>query len=457
MPGNNYSMLLWLTALSLLESKWSGVEWSGVEWSGVDTKQRIYVLWLFTAPRMHHFKVVACVLCLLLLLKSSRGQDDHHVLRLHNDIIMNNNPNVRPVKNGSATVAVSLELHLVSMSNFDEVTQTVTANGFLLVSWKDEFLTWNASEYGGVREITPDYGKIWRPYITVRNVVDQVQPLGLDFGVMRVTFQGTVTWAPGDTFKTFCQMDVTNFPLDQQECEYILFAWGNDLKEVDLRSTNNFIGLDLFNDNSQWDITNTSASRLVLESGAAHIPSVYYKIALKRKPSLAILTTLLPVLVLGLVNVVVFLIPVESGEKVSFAITVLLSFTVSLSFVTGLLPQNGDSLPMFTIFLVGLFIMSSIYVFLTIWIVQVFHRDATIRPVPSWMGRMTRSWERCIFGTPAVSTEILSLEVKSNGSWTPPPMTWKRVSRMMSRIFFFLFFMLFIVVTACVFLKISCF
>ncbi|XP_046573394.1 neuronal acetylcholine receptor subunit alpha-7-like [Haliotis rubra] len=417
----------------------------------------MYVLGLFIERGVRKLKVVTCGLCLLLFLGASRGQDDHHVLRLHNDLIRNNNPNVRPVKNSSDTITISLELHLLSMSDFDEVTQTVTANGFFLVSWKDEFLTWNASEYGGVSEINPDYGKVWRPYITIRNQVVNVKPLGLDFGVIKVTAQGTVTWAPGDTFKTFCQMDVTNFPLDEQECIYMTSDWKNGLKEVDLRPINNSIGLDLFNSNGQWDITNTSASRIVLENSGRCIPFVYYKMSLKRKPSLAILTTLLPVLVLGLVNVVVFLIPVESGEKVSFAITVLLSFTVSLSFVTGLLPQNGDSLPMFTIFLVGLFIMSSLYVFLTIWIVQVFHRDEAIRPVPSWMGRMTRSWERCIFGTPAVGTVILSLDKKSNESWNPPPMTWKRVSTMMSRIFFFLFFMLFIIATVCGFLKISYF
>ncbi|XP_046573449.1 neuronal acetylcholine receptor subunit alpha-6-like [Haliotis rubra] len=417
----------------------------------------MYLLGLFIERGMHHFKVVTCGLCLLLFLGTSRGQDDHHVLRLHNDFIRNNNPNVRPVKNSSDTITVSLEFHLLSMSNFDEVTQTVTANGFFLVSWKDEFLTWNASEYGDISEIGPDYGKVWRPYITIWNQVVDAEPLGLDFGVMKVTAQGIVTWSPGDTFKTFCQMDVTNFPLDEQECTYETFAWGSDLKEVDLRPINNSIGIDLFNANSQWDITNTCASRLVLGNSGIYFPWVYYKMSLKRKPSLVILTTLLPVLVLGLVNVVVFLIPVESGEKLSFAITVLLSFTVSLSFVTGLLPQNADSIPVFTIFLVGLFSMSSLYVFLTIWIVQVFHRDAAIRPVPSWMGRMARSWERCIFGTPAVGTEILSLDKKSNESWNPPPMTWKRVSRMMSRIFFFLFFMLFIIATVCVFLKISCF
>ncbi|XP_046573450.1 neuronal acetylcholine receptor subunit alpha-6-like [Haliotis rubra] len=413
----------------------------------------MYVLRLFTERGVRHLNVVTCGLCLLLFLKASRGQDDHHVLRLHNDLIRDNNPNVRPVKNSSDSITVSLEFHLLSMSNFDEVTQTVTANGFFLVSWKDEFLTWNASEYGGVSAISPDYGKVWRPYITVRNRVDSFEPLGLDFGIMQVTAQGIVTWAPGDTFKTFCQMDVTNFPLDEQECTYDTFVWGNILEEVDLKPTNNSIDLTLYNSNSQWHIANSSSQRYIVQTIGFSYAMTSFNMTLKRKPSLVILTTLLPVLVLGLVNVVVFLIPVESGEKVSFAITVLLSFTVSLSFVTGLLPQNADSLPIFTVFIVGMFVMSSIYVFLAIWIVQVFHRDAAIKPVPSWMGRLTRSWERSICGTPVVGRkENLTL-----ASCKEPLMSWIRVSRMADRILFCLFFILYILTTVIAFLKIAYF
>ncbi|XP_046573451.1 acetylcholine receptor subunit alpha-like [Haliotis rubra] len=352
----------------------------------------MYVLGLYTELGLRHLKGATCGLCLLLFLGAARGQDDHHVLRLHNDLIRNNNPNVRPVKNSSDTITVSLELHLVSMSDFGEVTQRVTATVFFFVTWKDEFLTWNASEYGRVSEICPDYGKIWRPYITIRNVVDRIPPLRLDFGIMKVTAQGIVTWSPGDIFKTFCQMDVTNFPLDEQESTYIMFEWGSYPKEVDLKPSRNYIGLYLFNSNSQWDIVNSSFQKVVFHITDTPFCFVYFNMTLKRKPSLAILTTILLVLVLGLVNVVVFLIPVESGEKLSFANSVLLSFTVSLSFVTGLLPQNADSIPVFTLFIVGLFVMSSIYVFLTIWIMHVFHRDAAIKPVLTWMGRMTRSW-----------------------------------------------------------------
>ncbi|XP_046573393.1 neuronal acetylcholine receptor subunit alpha-6-like [Haliotis rubra] len=418
----------------------------------------MYVLGLYTERGVRNLKVVTCGLCLLLFMGASRGQDDHHVFRLHNDIIKTNNPRVRPVKNSSDTITVSLELHLLSMSDFDEVTQTVTANGFFSVSWKDEFLTWNSSEYGGVSEIRPDYGKVWRPDITIRNVVDRIQPLGLDFGIMKVTSQGIVFWSTGDTFKTFCQMDVTNFPLDEQECSYMTFEWGSDLKEVDLKPTKNYIGLYLFNSNSQWDIVNSSSQKVVYHINDTPFSFVYFNMTLKRKPSLGILTTVLPVLVLGLANVVVFLIPVESGEKVSFAITMLLSFTVSLSFVTGLLPQNADSIPVFTMFIVGLFIMSSIYVFLTIWIVQVFHRDTAIRPVPTWMGRMTKSWERCICGTPAVVIQETSTQERvSKETSDPSSITWMQVSRMADRIFLYFFLMLFITSVTCGYLKIACF
>ncbi|XP_046378340.2 neuronal acetylcholine receptor subunit alpha-7-like [Haliotis rufescens] len=416
------------------------------------------MLLLYTEVGVHRLEAVTCGLYLLLLLGTTRGQDDHHILRLHNDIIKNNNPKVRPVKNSSDTITVFLQLHLLSMSDFDEVTQTVTANGFFFLTWKDEFLTWNASEYGGVGEISPDYGMVWRPYITIRNVVESVEPLGLDFGIIKVTADGIVTSLPGDTFKTFCLMDVTNFPLDEQECTYSTLDWGNTIKEVDLQPINNSIGLDLFNANSQWDIIHTSAHRVVLQTSDMPHPFINFKMTLKRKSSLVILTTLLPVLMLALVNVMVFLIPVESGEKLSFAITVLLSFMVSLTFITGLLPQNGDTLPVFTIFIVGQFVMSSIYVFLTIWITQVFYRDAAIRPVPSWMGRITRAWERCIFGTSAVGNqETLTQERMSKDSWNPPSVTWKRVSRMMNKLFFCLFFMLFIITTLIGFLKIAYF
>ncbi|XP_067672937.1 neuronal acetylcholine receptor subunit alpha-7-like [Haliotis asinina] len=418
----------------------------------------MYVLGLYKELELRHLKRVMRGLCLLLVLKSSRGQDDHHVLRLHNDLINNNNPKVRPVKNSSDTITVSLELHLLSMSDFDEVTQTVTANGFFLVSWKDEFLTWNASEYGGVREITPDYGKVWRPYIIVRNVVDRVQPLGLDFGVIKVTSQGIVSWSPGDNYKTFCQMDVTNFPLDEQECSYIMFVWASNLKEVELKPSRNSLGLYLFNSNSEWDIVDSSSGKVPIDITDTPFGFVYFNMTLRRKPYLAILTILLPVLVLGLVNVMVFLIPGESGEKVSFAITVLLSFTVSLSFVTGLLPQNGDCIPVFTVLIVGLFIMSSTYVFLAIWIVHMFHRDTTIRPVPAWMGRMTKSWERCFCGTPAVGHQETSTQEKmSKETSDPSSITWVQVSRMADRIFFYFFLMLFTITAICGYLKIACF
>ncbi|XP_071107892.1 neuronal acetylcholine receptor subunit alpha-7-like [Haliotis cracherodii] len=395
-------------------------------------------------------------LCFLFLLLTVKGQDDHHIHQLHNDIIKNNNPKVRPVKNSSDAVTVSLQLHLLSMSDFDDVTQTVTANGFFFVTWKDEFLTWNASKYGGVGEISPDYGMVWRPYITIRNVVDSVEPLGLDFGIIKVTANGIVTWFPGDTFKTFCLMDVTNFPLDEQMCTYITLDWGHSLDEIDLKPINNSIELSFFNPNSQWDIIDSSAQRVVLEYIGKSSSLINFNMTLKRKPSLVILTILLPVLMLGLVNVMVFLIPVDSGEKLSFAITVLLSFTVSLSFVAGLLPQNADSIPVFTIFIIGLFLTSSIYVFLTIWIVQVFYRDAAIRPVPSWIGRITSAWERCFCGTPAVGNqETVPQERMSKESWNPPSMTWMRVSRLADSVFFCFFLSLFIMTTVIGFLKIA--
>ncbi len=46
----------------------------------------------------------------------------------------------------------------------------------------------------------------------------------------------------------------------------------------------------------------------------------------------------------------VFLLPVEAGEKIGLSITVLLSFSFLLTVVQDATPENGESLPIISKF-----------------------------------------------------------------------------------------------------------
>ena len=60
---------------------------------------------------------------------------------------------------------------------------------------------------------------------------------------------------------------------------------------------------------------------------------------------------MLPNVLLYALSALVFLVPVESGEKISFSITILLAFVVSFGTISELLPASSLNFPIIAYFL----------------------------------------------------------------------------------------------------------
>ncbi len=63
---------------------------------------------------------------------------------------------------------------------------------------------------------------------------------------------------------------------------------------------------------------------------------------------------MLPCLMLSLLDLLVFCLPPESGEKVSLGITVLLSFSVFLLVIADNVPQTSETAPLLGTWFLGL-------------------------------------------------------------------------------------------------------
>ena len=74
------------------------------------------------------------------------------------------------------------------------------------------------------------------------------------------------------------------------------------------------IVLDSFVPNGEWELLATRAWRGIFVEYGTEVVRVFYEVTLRRRPSLLVLTVLLPVFILALVNVFVFTVPSESGE-----------------------------------------------------------------------------------------------------------------------------------------------
>ncbi|GFS26876.1 neuronal acetylcholine receptor subunit alpha-7 [Elysia marginata] len=71
---------------------------------------------------------------------------------------------------------------------------------------------------------------------------------------------------------------------------------------------------------------------------------VHFQIRLLRRPFYTFLSMLLPMFVIGLLNVVSFMIPSDSGEKVSVSLNILLATAVFIGVVHDDLPDRSDTI-----------------------------------------------------------------------------------------------------------------
>ena len=118
-----------------------------------------------------------------------------------------------------------------------------------------------------------------------------------------------------------------------------------------LFSRNAFTSIDysLYQESGQWYILKSEAQLDLFQSTSLHtdlyFPAINYHIYLQRKPFYNIIYMALPSFILCLVSLLMFLLPPESGEKVSLEITVFLAFSVLMFSLSDDLPESSDSFP----------------------------------------------------------------------------------------------------------------
>lgn len=96
----------------------------------------------------------------------------------------------------------------------------------------------------------------------------------------------------------------------------------------------------------EWDLVSTEVkTKDIKETKASGTEQTYpvidFHIKLRRKPAYYITGVILPVILVAFLQILVFLLPVDSGEKLGFSITVLLALAVLLTLITDSMPSSA--------------------------------------------------------------------------------------------------------------------
>ncbi|XP_023282486.1 neuronal acetylcholine receptor subunit alpha-7-like isoform X1 [Seriola lalandi dorsalis] len=353
--------------------------------------------------------------------------------RLYKELMSGYNPLVRPVSDDSNKLTVDFGLSLMQIIDVDEKNQILTTNIWLKLYWNDHYLQWNESEYPGVPNVRFPDNFIWKPDILLYNSADERFDGTFRTNIL-VNSTGACSYIPPGIFKTTCYIDVRWFPFDVQRCDLKFGSWTYGGFSLDLRMVE--ADISGYIANGEWDLVEVQGRRNERFYACCEepYPDVTFTVVMRRRTLYYGLNLLIPCVLISTLALLVFLLPADSGEKISLGITVLLSLTVFMLLVAEIMPATSDSVPLIAQYFATTMVIVGLSVIATVLVLQYHHHDPDGSKMPKWTRvillnwcawflRMKRPGEervRSACHNKAPRSSVTSIDV-SAGASAPPP------------------------------------
>ncbi|KAJ8383790.1 hypothetical protein AAFF_G00214770 [Aldrovandia affinis] len=319
---------------------------------------------------------------------SVQGPHQRHLLK---ELLKDYNRMERPVANDSLPLTVKFSMILAQIMDVDEKNQVLTTNLWLQMHWHDHYLQWNQSEYPGVKNLRFTTDQVWTPDILLYNSADDKFDSTFKTNVL-VNSSGFCQYLPPGIFMSTCNVDVRWFPFDIQRCELKFGSWTFDGWLLDLQMTEaDTSGYML---NGEWDLVGVPGNRNVVYYDCCKepYPDVTFIVTIRRRTLYYALNLLIPCMLLCSMTLLIFLLPANSGEKISLGITVLLSLTVFMLLVAEIMPATSDSIPLIGQYFASTMIIVGMSVVATVVVLQHHHHDPNGGNMPKWVQLVLLNW-----------------------------------------------------------------
>ncbi len=155
------------------------------------------------------------------------------------------------MENEDQNLNVSIGIAIQQIVELDEKQQMLVFSGWLDMSWTDYSLKWNPEEYGNISVLSVMSEKIWVPDLVLYNSAgDSFDPKSPVNAIIYNT--GDVVYLPPGMFRSTCQIEIDQFPFDEQFCSLKFGSWTYDDSTVDLKNKSDTAQLDTYVENGEW-------------------------------------------------------------------------------------------------------------------------------------------------------------------------------------------------------------
>jgi nicotinic acetylcholine receptor, invertebrate len=292
------------------------------------------------------------------------------VSQLKNTLMQNYRYDVIP--NLHEPLNLSLGIAFRAFNNIDQKEGVVISNVWLRYWWHDYRLQWNQSIWN-ISSLTFSTdaqldSSVWTPDIYLYNTAEN--PLdNLKWSNVAVQSSGAVLWSRPGMIQSTCSFDMTDFPYDRQICELKLGSWSYTGEQLVLIDGAPSIDLTNYQSNEEWELerVNHTINAIKYECCPHKYYDVTFRIELKRLSGYYEANIIIPTFATASLILITILIPWDSGERISFAVTVMLSIIVFLLILSDNLPRTNQ-LPLLSRMIMGLTFFSLFGVLFTVLI-----------------------------------------------------------------------------------------
>ncbi|XP_062607807.1 acetylcholine receptor subunit alpha-1-A-like [Saccostrea cucullata] len=295
-----------------------------------------------------------------------------------------------PRKNFNDTILVDIGFSLIAITDFDEVAGTLEVIGILTITWYDELVddSYSSSVHGPFTEIAIPNGFLWKPPVSLFNSASAIEPVGDTSNYVRMyriddsndpyNRHGKMEWRPGVITKTGCTVDVAYFPFDRQTCNITFTHWGFTDKQVKFEPSASSLDLTDYSPSDEWSIEQSRLVEETVDGGSF----VKIEITLERKPTYYLVNFFLPILILGILTALVFILPLESGERVGYSVTGFLTFAVYLTLIAEGMPRTSEPMAILSYYLMSMVVVSAAATIITVFTLRIFLKEEN-DPIPA--------------------------------------------------------------------------
>ena len=258
---------------------------------------------------------------------------------LHEQLFAHYNVNVRPVMKPNNSIDLKLNMYVLTIDSVDMKKRTALINMLLDLRWNDEFLVWNTDEFDGTPVIDVDPKQIWLPDLTIGNDFGTTLFLNYDHtGRAIVTSDGDVNVWPSVQLEIGMDVQISKYPFDRQQIHVDVFSWTFSRSLMNIQFIDETSSIYYFKENCEWQITHTAAETKIYSVGHVVYKNLMYSFILQRKSLYVMVQVMMPVVLTSSLNALCFILPPDSGEKVTFSISVFLGLAVLQGIVHNALP-----------------------------------------------------------------------------------------------------------------------